>query len=138
VSDSRVKKIKTHFIDHKELYIGLGVGMTVAGITYTMMRDRHATLLSGVDGLKTAEASVTVRPFSFFSSQKNEIVTTIHTGDRGNPGFLTRNIDYDLLFPTQGSAARAFGISPSILSSHLNGKIDSVDGLHFERICMAA
>jgi len=127
-------KVKKHLKKHKDLYIGIGLGIGFASITWYIMRDRHATLLSGVDGLKTADVSATVRPISFFSNQKNDIVQTIHNGSRGNPGFLTRSVEYGLTFDTQGEAARAFNVSPSILSSHLNGKIPDVDGLHFERI----
>ena len=129
-----VSRVRTHVKKHQEAYITGSVFIAFAGITYLVMRDRHATLPSGVDGLKTADASVTVRPISFFSSQKNEIVTTIHSGSRGHPGFITRCLETGLSYETQGAAARAYDISPSILSTHLNGLIENADGLHFERI----
>jgi hypothetical protein len=127
----RTEKIKQHFKDNKEIYV-IGSIFTCAGFTWYIMRDRHAALLRGADGLKTADASVTVRPLSFFSP--TEIVTTIHTGNRGHSGFRTRNIEHNIVFDTQADAARAFNISPANLSSHLNGKFEDVDGLHFERV----
>lgn len=135
--NERIEKVKTHIKEHKEAYITGSVCLGLAGITMLYMRDRHAALLRGADGLKTADASVTVRPLSFFSNQKNEIVSTIHTGGRGHSGFMTRNIEHNVAFQTQGEAAKAFNISPANLSSHLNGKFDDVEGLHFERILAA-
>lgn len=58
-------KVKKYLKKHKDLYIGIGLGIGFASITWYIMRDRHATLLSGVDGLKTADVSATVRPISF-------------------------------------------------------------------------
>jgi hypothetical protein len=136
-----MEKIKEHIKKYKREYI---VGIASAGITAITMRGlhsmvsnaalerRHATLQSGVDGL----AKVTVRPFSlnFLSKECDNVVTTIHNGGRGHPGFRVRNIEQMIDFDTQGETARAFNISPSILSSHLNGKLDNANGLHFERI----
>ena len=126
-----IEKVKTHFKENKRVYI---TGVVVAGVTTVIMRGRYAILLRGMDGLKTAEASVTVRPLSFFSNQTNDIVSTVYNGGRGHSGFMTRNLDYGLVFETQADAARAFNISPSNLSSHLNGKFPDVSGLHFERV----
>lgn len=64
----RIETIKTHIKEHKEAYITGGVCLSFAVITTLIMRDRHAALLRGADGLKTADASVTVRPLSFFLS----------------------------------------------------------------------
>jgi hypothetical protein len=131
------EKIKNHIQSNKEVYLVLGTTVVVAGITCLIMRGCYAVLLSGADGLKTAEASVTVSPLLIFA-KTNNVVTTVHNGTRGNPGFMTRNLDYHLEFSTQADAARAFNISPSKLSSHLNGHMPNVDGLHFERLTAAS
>lgn len=131
---SKRKKIKKHFRKNKQLYIGLGIGLGVAGITWLVMRERHATLLSRVDGSKTADSSVTVRSLSVFSKQGDIVVTTVHTGSRGHSGFRVKNLEDGRVFATQADAAREYGISPSILSCHLNGKYKDAQGSHFERI----
>lgn len=133
-SSMKISKVRMHFRENKEVYT-VGTIFMCASITVLIMRDRHAALLRGADGLKTAETSVTVRPLSFFSP--TDIVTTVHTGGRGHSGFMTRNIEHNVAFQTQGEAAKAFNISPANLSSHLNGKFEDVEGLHFERVLAA-
>ena len=129
--------MKKHFEENKKFYIGIACGVALAGITWLIVRERHAIALSPIDGLKTAEASTTVRPLSFFSN-RSPIVTVVHSGDRGHPGFRVRNLETGDEFVSQTAAAKAFGISQSNLSNHLNGKYAHAEGLHFERIAMAA
>jgi hypothetical protein len=126
--------LKKHFQDHRELYLGIAIGLGLAGITYTIVKGCYATVPRVVDGPKTADISVTIRPFTIFSSPHNEIVTVLHSGTRGHPGFRIRNIETGKEFLSQNEAAKAFNISPSNLSSHLNGKYNEVEGYHFERI----
>ncbi len=57
--------IKEHFEEHKTIYI-LGTTIVIAGFTYLIVRECHAALLRGADGLETTNASVTVHPLSFF------------------------------------------------------------------------
>jgi hypothetical protein len=123
-----MEKFKDHIKRNQKRYIFGGIAF--AGITTLIVRGRHATMQSVVDG----PSQVTVRPFSLFSKQDNQIVTTIHNSTRGHPGFRVLNLEHMIDFNTQGETAKAFGISPAMLSSHLNGKIDNVNGLHFERI----
>lgn len=126
-----IARIKAHIEMHPVAYsvaCGVAIG-AVAGITWHLMRGRHAVLQSGADG----SSRITVRPFSFLSPQR-DVVTTIHTGYRGHPGFRVRSLEFMTDYDTQADVARVFDISPSMLSSHLNGKIDNVNGLHFERI----
>lgn len=127
MNDEKSQKIKDHIKKYKKIYIVGGV--VLAGITLLIVRGRHAILQSGMDG----PSRVTVRPLSFFCNQR-DIVTTIHNGTRGHPGFRVRSLDFMTDYDTQGEVAKIFNISPSMLSSHLNGKIDNVNGLHFERI----
>lgn len=128
----RFEKVKNHVKEHQTAYCCVATGIVVAGITAIIMRERHATLLRGVDGSEM----ITVRSlfFSFYSKESGNVVTTVHTGSRGHPGFRVRNFEHNLNFDTQGAASRAFNIPESIMSSHLNGKFDDACGLHFERI----
>ena len=119
-------KIKRQVRENWKPFIAVAV---FAGITCYIMRGRCAILQSGMDG----SSRITVRPLLFFPNNPN-IVTTIHNGTRGHPGFCVRNLEHMIDFPTQGVAAKTFDISPALLSSHLNGKFDNVNGLHFERV----
>lgn len=128
------EKIKNHFERHKTAYL-VGAGITFAGITCLIMRKN---VVSHLDAGANGPSPVTTHSFSFnfFSKRSGIIVTTIHNGSRGHPGFRVRNLDHMLDFDTQGAAARAFEIPETIVSKHLNGKISNAYGFHFERIAV--
>jgi hypothetical protein len=134
---SKIEKVKTHLHENKKFYIGLGVGICIAGITYTIMRGRYEALAtSGAYGLKTADTSVTMRPL-FFMSRQNSVVSVVSRSGRGHPGYIIQNLDTGVYFSSQREAAKAFNISETLLSKHLAGKIADVAGFSFERINMA-
>lgn len=130
-----MSKLKEHIKKNESTYKAIGCGFLFAGFTYTIMK-RNPELLSG-SGSKLLSGSE-VRSFSLFSkvngNQINKAVTTIHTGDRGHSGFVTKCLDTGELFRSQKAAARAFDIPESILSSHLNGKFTDALGYKFERV----
>jgi hypothetical protein len=121
-------RVKEHLHEHKNKYIYGGAFLLGAGFTALMMRERHARMQSVPDGL----ARVTMRSLFLFSSG-NSIVGVNERAGRGHPGYIVRSMETGALFSTQGGAARAFNVSPSMLSSHLNGRCDNVNGYHFER-----
>ena len=122
-----IDKIKTHIEEHKLEYACSVTAIVTVGITYFIMRNRYSG--SG--------RSDTINVTPLFLGKAGDIVTTIHNGDRGHPGFRIRCLEFPHVdWDTQANAARAFHISPSLLSYHLNGMdgYDNVNGLHFERI----
>jgi hypothetical protein len=124
-----IEKIKTHIKEHKEAYIAGSCGVILAGITALIMRERYVSLHKGLNG----PAGATVRSLNIFS-KSGDVVTTIHSGGRGNPGFRVHNFEHNLDFDTQGAAARTFNIPENVMSLHLNKKIPDAYGWHFERI----
>lgn len=133
------EKLKQHFKKHKNLYIGVGigvvVGVTLAGFTHHIMKEKEfrAVLLKGAD----AQDAATTDSFSLFNNavfgDNANVVSTIHTGSKGHPGFITECLETGDKFETQGAASRYFNIPPNVMSMHLNGKIDDANGLHFVR-----
>ena len=134
------KKMKKHLNENKRIYITGGItSVVVAGFTYFIVREHYVAVLRVANEEKTIDIRPAVRSLSFFNNRPNtEIVTVIHNGYRGHPGFIVRNLETRLTFSSQREAAKHFGISPSILSSHLNGKFQDACGLHFERIFVEA
>lgn len=138
--------IKKHFAEHKEVYVGIGIGLTLAGITWVIVRGRNTSvhgalgsdLHGGSEGFGRSVVENTTRSLSFgfnnHTTSINNAVTTIHKGSRGPSGFVTRCVETGELFETQDAAARAFDISKSVLSSHLNKGTPLKEGLHFERL----
>lgn len=134
-----IQKCKEHFKKHKELYIGIGIGLgvvTLAGITVLIMRESRTPLDAGGDWSEKAptDSLIFSSGKTVFGDVNNNIVNTFHKGTTGNPGFITRCIETGEVFATQGDAARAFDIPESILSKHLNYGRQLVENLHFERV----
>ena len=127
-------KFKAHFKKYQSTYIVGGVSLAI--ITCLIMRESRAVLDASVD-CPTKEPTDS---FSFnsgkslFGSVNNSIVTTIHKGTKGSSGFITRCVETNDIFETQGDAARFFDIPESIMSKHLNQGRELVENLHFERV----
>jgi hypothetical protein len=132
-----IEEIKDHIERHKVLYSCIGVGIVTAGITCLIMKGRHEGLgNAGPYGLETADTSVTMRPFSFLSQQKNTVEVIAREG-RGHPGYVVHCLETNEYFPSQHQTSSVTGISEMILSRHLNGLLPNAQGLHFERIRVA-
>ena len=126
-------QVKGHIGRHKVAY-SLGAGVAIAGITCFIMK---GNVKSSLDAGANGSEMTTLRSF-FFSlyapNSGHNIVTTVHTGGKGHPGFRVRHPATNLKFDTQGAASRAFDIPETIVSKHLNGKLPNAYGEIFERI----
>lgn len=143
VKNEVVQDVKTHFHKYQAAYSCGAVAVVTAGITALILREHVAEGLGSTapEGLGSTGGfgRVQTRAFSFalFQKDSGNAVTTIHNGSRGNPGFITRNLETGRVTATQTKMAEEFGIPRSLLSDHLNGKLPDVDGYHFERIAVA-
>lgn len=131
---SKVQKIKQHIKDNKKVYVnGISI-VVIAGLTTLIMRDRHAVLQTGADGLDVT----TVRSFNFnFLARQLEsgnVTTVISRDGRGHPGYITRWLEEMIDYETQGLAASEHGVPASVMSAHIQGKIPDVNGNHFVRV----
>ena len=130
--------MKEHFKKYKVVYLCMGAAVASAGITYLIMRG-NAAMIQGVvapeiQGVTGGPDSVQAKSFIFSLRNSGDITTNIHQGHRGHPGFRTKNLDTGRVYPTQYQAAKAHGVSPSLMSGHLNGKFPDIDGMHFDRV----
>ena len=133
-----MNKIKTHLREHKNTYILVGSCAVVAGITWGIMREPRAILRGGMDcPAKEPTGSLSFAK-TFFGDATNNVTTTIHTGSKGHPGFVTRCIETGELFATQGDAARTFDIPENFMSAHLNKGFELKEGVSFERVGVLA
>jgi len=157
--ETKIERIKRHFKERKDLYVGIGIGIGITGITCLIMRGRYASVPRVLD---TAEKSVFVRPlrdniaqrgmgegnaqrgltntvsFIFKSPQTMKITTVLDREGRGHPGWPVRNLETKRVDLSQKAAADFFGINEGILSGHLKGKFEDANGLHFERVNLQA
>jgi hypothetical protein len=127
-------KVKKHLQDHKKLYIGLGVGVVFAGITYLVMRGVASQHISRGTSV-TADRGISVIADR---SVVKDNVFLISSRRQGAPSWVVRCLETDRIFTSQLSAATEMGLPASEISKHLNGGSSHVRGYHFERICMAA
>jgi len=137
--NNRIEKIKEHVKHHKVAYVfGGGVIITTAaGITCFIMKGRYEAAIMGAYGSETADTSITMRPFLFFSKDNN-IVSTVSRGGSGPPSYIiTCDEIPNLSWLSQRAASIYTGVQESKISAMLNGKFPDADGFHFRRVGVA-
>lgn len=143
--NKKLTRVKTHFTNHKQLYVGVVIGAGVAvlaGITYVIVRynsqlDQRVNhvlprRVIHVPDVKAENSQVV----NNYGSMGN--VSYISSNRQGPPSWVIRCVETGDLYTSQNEAANEMDLSGSELSRHLNGVIDHVKGYTFERICMAA
>jgi len=134
------EKIKEHIKEHLVEY-ALGVATVAAGITYLVMRGQCSGLQRGPEdattklqrGLDTM-VSASIRPFNFFSTNNNHVVQVVEREGRGHPGYLIEKLGSKERFLSQHELAKTLGVSDSIVSGHLKGKIPDILGEQYVRV----
>lgn len=141
-----MSKITDHIEQHKVVYISAGV-VVLAGFTCLIMRDKDVTqrIKRGIPvlahrGIPVVDESVsnTPRQTAVFGKTVMNNVSYISANRQGPPSWVVRCIETGEVFTSQAKAALDLGIPANELSRHLNGAMENVRGLTFERICMAA
>jgi hypothetical protein len=118
-----IEGVKAHWANHKREYL-IGGGCLVLGyLLHTQIKPPSYNIAS------------------IFVSGKNntlENVSLISVARQGPPSWVVWCKETQQPFLSQRSAAFSNGIPEVTLSRHLNGLLENANGLHFERICMAA
>ena len=123
---------KEHIRKHKELYIGIGIGVGLAGISWAIMRGNTAQ--GGVDVNAAQGGTIDIASLIYRNKGTINAITVMEREGRGHPGWPCRNVETGKNFLSQRDAANYYGVPEGILSAHINGKFPDVDGLHFERV----
>lgn len=112
-----MSKIKEHFVEHKELYIGIGVGAVVATAAAVLYF-----------GNKSASVNITAG-----NKSTNMINSTIvNFIERSTPSKPVHLVGTDLYFDSLSEAAKKTGHTLSQISKNVNGHIADVGGDVFE------
>jgi hypothetical protein len=127
--------IRAHVDRHKNLYY-VGSLAVVAGITYAITRSTIAQRVMG-EGLNAQRALTNTASFSFAKNATLNNVSFIVSNRQGPPSWVIKCVETGEEFLSQRSTAIAKGLRQSDLSQHLNGLQENVNGLHFERLCLA-
>lgn len=131
----KIQSVKNHILEHKVVYCSLGSGVLFAGITVLIMR---SVAVQGGASENDAQGGLINTASLIFRNQQTINVTTVLDRDgRGHPGWPVRNLETKRVFFSQKEAADAFGVPEGLISGHIKGKFENVDGLHFERVNLA-
>lgn len=158
-----MNKFKDHLARHKNAYILVGTSISVAGITYLIMRTRMPTALQSgplaelpcstkelpgfgakvppqghTNAAKVLPQGHSISNLTNSVGINNGVVNVFEREGRGHPGYMVRCLENGLTYNSQKAAAMDLDLNEMRLSQHLNGAREQVGGLHFERINMAA
>ena len=139
MTNTNREKLRAHWPEWRGFYIGVAVGVVLAGITLLVVRGISSRTVQGaigmLDGTGSRALPVAGGETTGSVSFNNPVHTVnIYNGTSGHPGFLTRCIETGEVFTSQRAAARAFGIHERDLGKHLNTGRELLEGLHFERL----
>jgi hypothetical protein len=111
----QIEKVKTHVKDHKELYIGIGIGVAVT------------TVIAVVACNKVNVSQVVI-------GNNNHLEQTTLLIRRGHPGFVIKCNETGEVFASQKRAAEAMDLSVTTLARHLKGASPHVKGFTFQNL----
>lgn len=115
------QRVKSHFKKHKTKYL-VGGTCAVVGVT--------VGVYLGNKGMINFQL-VNTGSVSQVQNIDNSINILTRRGHAGN---IVRCIETGETYASQNRAAEVLGLDKSILSKHLNGLKEHVNGLHFEKV----
>lgn len=114
--NKHLERIKTHFRENRNFYIGLGVGLAV-GTTGVVIFSKLQT---------TGNISLP----RFWSPGDNNIMT-VFINPLGDPGNVIQCVETGTVYASQGQAARELGISKTSISNAVRNGDSVSGGQHF-------
>lgn len=126
VKVSRWNKIKAHVKRNEDRYTSFAAGAVSGAVLFGV----HATLRGRDSGQVSISnpALINIKP----ESTTNQIqVNMLRPGPKSH---VVQCVETGAVFPSIRQAGRDLGIPASVISGHLNGKLDNAGGLHFDKI----
>lgn len=116
------QKIRQHFQNHRDLYVGIGAGALLAGFTALIMRELtvYPTSLSGRMRDATTSVDNSQTASLIFRSQINQTgpVTNNYYGVK-RLSYITSQDGTDNWWRSQSEAAKALSLSEKRVSDHI-------------------
>lgn len=120
----KIEKMKQHIQENKKVYIAAAGGMVVGGIGVCIgVRQVNPKQITNIKQGIAVNSPNTVHQMMINQLQR-----------RGHPGNVILWIEKDLYCESQNRMASTAGLDAGMLSKHLNGKIDNVNGNHFIKV----
>jgi hypothetical protein len=114
----KVEKVKKHFSENKQLYIGIGIGVVVTVVSVVICRSTQIAI--------TNPALVNWKPVSN--------VVQVQMIRPGPKSFVIQCLETQKTWPSMRAAAKDLGLHPSAITNHINGKFPDAGGFHFEKL----
>jgi hypothetical protein len=124
IVETRISKIKTHFRENKQAYLGTAGGVIVGAIAILVVTVRDNNL-----------AEMNITQLGFWNEVKP---TTINLVERSNPSKPVHLVGTNLYFDSMSDAARKTGHNLSRISQNVNGTVSDLNGDVFELLEPAA
>lgn len=118
--NEKLESVRTHFIENKKLYIGLGIGAAVGVVGMALV---VRTNLQIVDALKVQ-----------INSPTTNNVVQVNMVRPGPKAFVVQCLESQKTWPSIRAAAEDLGVNASDISRHLKGRIPEVKGSTFSKI----
>ena len=129
------EKVKAHWEKYKQTYITIGVGIAasvvVGVVVYALTKRNNPDInvdMNVGDNNHDPQQMVNLGTLNY----------TIKANRQGPPSWVVRCVETGEVFSSQNKAADSLGIGSKDISCQLNGIKPDVNGLHFERVCIAA
>jgi hypothetical protein len=129
IETSKIDKIKQHIKDNKKIYIGTAT-IVVVGIAAFVL------------GRKSVKRTIVTSELSIFNEIDGDYNTLISNTYQqtvskygyplGRPGKPVFNVDTGRDYASESYAAIDVGVSQKMMSDHLHGKRESVNGKQFK------
>lgn len=117
--NERIEKVKTHFRENKNVYVGTTCGIIVGAVAYAFVGPKSIQIVDNFN-------------IKYRSPTSNLVITQLVR--RGHPGNLVLCKETGEVFASQNRAADAMGINKFELSEHVRGLRDSAGGKTFEKL----
>jgi hypothetical protein len=119
----RIERVKSHFRENKKTYLAC-CGTAVVVVVGTLL---------ATDG-KVGVSNRQIQVLNYKSKQTLEVFIEA----LGDPGNIVQDMLTGSVYASQGQAARELGVTPSMVSRHLSGKLPDVAGHKLVKLGKAA
>ena len=127
------QKVKGHFKKHKVKYIVGGACLVVGGtVGYYVSKYYHGVNMDVISTVKPTNVAIGKDINIENKTDITNNVTNVNMG--GYATKIVKRLSDGKLFATVGEASKAAGVDKSVMSKHINGHSNDINGVKYEII----
>ena len=121
------QKVKGHFKKHKDKYIVGGTCLVAGGtVGYYVSKHYHAVNMNVISRVEPTNVAIGKDITIKNNTDITNNVTNVNMG--GYATKIVKRLSDGRLFPTVGEAAKEAGVDKTVMSKHINGHSNDVNG----------